>query len=231
MQKLYGIYGCSGLGRETLPLLRKPLVADCGSPDEYKIVFIDDAPENRETNGIPVMSLDNFMDSPAEERYAAFAIGNSPARRLVMEKCLARGIRPLHVQAPNVVVHDNVEIGEGALLCPFVTLTSDIRIGKGFQANIYSYVAHDCVIGDYVTFAPRVNCNGNVHIEDDAYIGTGAIFKQGKPGKPLRVGKGAIVGAGAVVTKNVPPGTTVFGNPAMPLTPENLEIQRRHAKP
>ena len=78
----------------------------------------------------------------------------------------------------------------------------------------YTHVAHDCVIGDYVTFAPGVKCNGNIHIEDHAYIGTGAVIKQGTPDKPLVIGKGAIVGMGAVVTKSVPAGVTVVGNPA-----------------
>lgn len=51
-------------------------------------------------------------------------------------------------------------------------------------------------------------------IEDHAYIGTGAIIKQGEPGRPLIIGQGAVVGMGAVVTKSVVPGTTVMGNPA-----------------
>src|SRR3546814_1294848 len=95
--------------------------------------------------------------------------------------------------------------------------SSDLKIGLGFHANIYSYVAHDSVIGDYVTFAPGVMCNGNVMIEDHAYLGTGAIIRQGEPGRPLVIGRGAVVGMGAVVTKNVAPGATVVGNPARPL--------------
>ena len=72
-------------------------------------------------------------------------------------------------------------------------------------------------MGDFVTFAPGVHCNGNVVVEDHAYIGTGAILKQGQPGQPLVIGKGAVVGMGAVVTKSVAPGATVVGNPARPL--------------
>ncbi len=37
--------------------------------------------------------------------------------------------------------------------------------------------------------------------EDHAYIGTGAVIKQGTPDQPLVIGKGAVVGMGAVVTK------------------------------
>jgi acetyltransferase-like isoleucine patch superfamily enzyme len=95
-----------------------------------------------------------------------------------------------------------------------VTLTSNIRVGRHFHANLYSYVEHDCVIGNYVTFAPGVKCSGNIVVEDHAYIGTGALIKQGRPGQPLVIGRGAVVGMGAVVTKDVPAGATVVGNPA-----------------
>ena len=115
------------------------------------------------------------------------------------------------------------KISEGAILCPFVTITSNAKIGVGFHAHIYSYVAHDCVIGDFVTFAPAVKCNGNVEIGDNVYVGTGAIIKQGKHNRPLKIGKNAVIEAGAYVTKNVPEGQTVFGNPAIKFTKNNLK--------
>ncbi len=93
-------------------------------------------------------------------------------------------------------------------------LTGDAEIGRHFHCNIYSYVAHDCRIGDFVTFAPRVSCNGRVEIDDHAYIGTGATLKQGSHKSPLRIGKGAIVGMGAVVLQDVNDGEVVVGNPA-----------------
>jgi acetyltransferase-like isoleucine patch superfamily enzyme len=107
-----------------------------------------------------------------------------------------------------------VSVGPGSILCPFVTLTSNIKIGSNFHANIYSYVGHDCRIGDYVTFAPGVKCNGSVVIEDNVYIGTGACIKPGSLERPMVIGEGAVIGMGAVVTKSVSAGTVVFGNPA-----------------
>lgn len=121
------------------------------------------------------------------------------------------------IRAQTARVLSNNDVQEGAILCEFSTVTSNSRIGKFFQCNIYSYVAHDCVIGDYVTFAPNVHCNGNVVIGDHAYVGTGAIIRQGTREKPIVIGAGATVGMGAVVTRDVPPDATVIGNPARPL--------------
>ena len=138
-------------------------------------------------------------------------------RRKLAERCEADGVLPINVRADNCVVMDDVLIGDGYVLCPFVTITSNVRIGRYFHANLYSYVEHDCLIGDFVTFAPGVKCNGNVVIEDRAYIGAGAVLRQGSPGNPLVIGKGAVIGMGAVVTKDVPAGATFAGNPAKPL--------------
>lgn len=209
--KQVAIFGVSGCGRGVMPLARDQWAAR-GEP--HSLVFVDDHPTAAECNGHPVMTYTEWMALPATSRHINIAIANSAVRQRLVERCMADGVGFFEVRAGNVVQMDDVQMGEGAILSPFVTLTSNIRIGKHFHANLYSYVEHDCVIGDYVTFAPGVKCNGNVIIEDHAYIGAGAIIKQGQPGQPLVIGRGAVVGMGAVVNRSVPPGATVVGNPA-----------------
>ncbi len=214
-QPIFGIYGASGCGRGIMPLAREQVLRLGLSREQ--LVFIDDGPQARQVNGQSVLSYAEFLACAAAERHVALAIANSAIREKLAQQCAQDGILPWTVQAGNVVIMDEVCIGEGALLSPFVTLTSNIQIGRYFHANLYSYVEHDCRIGDYVTFAPGVRCNGNVVIADHAYIGAGAVIKQGRPGQPLVIGHHAVVGMGAVVTRDVPPETTVIGNPARPM--------------
>jgi sugar O-acyltransferase (sialic acid O-acetyltransferase NeuD family) len=214
--KRYAIFGASGCGRGVMPLARQQLqpLLDKAEAD---LVFVDDHPPAIQVNGHRALTYAQWMAEPASSRHVCIAIANSQIRQRLALQCAADGLGFFEVRAPNVVQMDDVQLGEGAILSPFVTLTSNIRIGQHFHANLYSYVEHDCVIGDFVTFAPGVKCNGNVVIEDHAYIGTGALIKQGAPGAPLVIGRGAVVGMGAVVTKSVPPGVTVVGNPARPM--------------
>ena len=204
MSKFIGVYGASGCGRGIMPLLRTQY-------PQAHLVFIDDGQAPGRVNGQEIVTWSDFLECHGETRAVSIAIADSGTRERLFEKCAAKRIPLIEARAASVVQMDDVIIGEGACLSPFVTLTSNIRIGRCFHANLYSYVEHDCVIGDFVTFGPGAKVNGNVTIEDHAYIGSGAILRQG-----ITIGTGAIVGMGAVVTRDVPPATTVVGNPAKP---------------
>lgn len=197
------IFGSGGFGREILALAQ----ARHGGGN---VVFCADDPGV--AMSVPVIAPEDVR----EHDVLVVALGDGAQRREVVERFPR--CRGGEIIAPSAVIGPDTRIGEGGVFCDFTMITASAQIGCHFQCNIYSYVAHDCVIGDYVTFAPRVACNGNVHIGDGAYIGTGAIIRNGAAGKPLVIGEGAIIGMGAVVTKSVEPGATVVGNPARPLS-------------
>jgi sugar O-acyltransferase (sialic acid O-acetyltransferase NeuD family) len=209
---VFAVYGAAGCGRSLMPVAAEQLKR---LDSDSQIVFIDDALDsNSIVNGYVAMNYNKFKALDNDNKFVLIAIANSRIREKIVEQLSADHISLWTVAGANTLIMDNVNIAAGAALSPFVTIASNVTIGKCFHANLYSYVEHDCVIGDYVTFAPRVSCNGNIHIHDHAYIGAGAVIKQGTPDKPLIIGKGAIVGMGAVVTKDVPAGAVVVGNPA-----------------
>lgn len=215
---LYGLIGAGGFGREVMPLVQQRLQRKLPE-DDFRCVFVvEDQYEIKEkvVNGFEVISMTEFLSWECDERFYNIAIGDSKARERIVESISSNAVAPFSIVANEHVELSGNSIGEGAVFCSYTHVTSNAKIGKFFHCNIYSYVAHDCVVGDYVTFGPFVKCNGHVVIENHAYIGTGAIIKDGTH-KPIVIGEGAVVGMGAVVTKSVPPGVTVVGNPARPI--------------
>ena len=210
----FGLLGAGGFAREVMPFLKgsvaKTLLVRESDIDAY---FVETwQPQVSTVNGNSVLSLDEFIQLNGK-KYFNVAVGSGGDREAMVTK-VGSNAEPMTLLAPQTTILDCNIIGFGSVFCPNTMVTSNAKIGKFFQCNIYAYVAHDCVIGDFVTFAPGVRCNGRVHIDDYAYIGTNAIIREGTSEKPLRIGKGAVVGMGAVVTKDVPAGATVVGNPA-----------------
>lgn len=216
---VFGLYGAGGFAREVMPIVGDRMATFTrGDPAlTHQIFFIETHPQKVTVNSHSLISAKDFFEIDCRERFFNIAVGDPKTRERLANECIAEGAVPMSIKSPHSIIYDCNEIGEGAIICAQTMITSNTRIGKFFHLNIYSYVAHDSVIGDYVTFAPNVHCNGNVHIQNYASIGTGVVIKQGSLSKPLVIGEGAVVGMGAVVTKDVAPYTTVVGNPARPL--------------
>jgi len=83
------------------------------------------------------------------------------------------------------------------------------KIGAGSRIDAFVHVGHDVEIGPICTVVAHAVLCGHVTLERNVYVGAGALIRQ-----RLRIGEGALIGMGAVVTKDVPPGVIVAGNPA-----------------
>ena len=136
----------------------------------------------------------------------------------------------------NVRIYDfanlyGCEIGDDVRIGAFVEIQKGVKIGNRCKISSHTFICEgvtledDIFVGHNVTFTndrfPRAT-NGDGQLQTDAdwvcvrtlirrgaSIGSGATLLCG-----ITIGEKAMIGAGSVVTKDVPPGAVVAGNPA-----------------
>lgn len=127
----------------------------------------------------------------------------------------------------NIIIGNYVSIGCGAT---FLASESKIIIGNkvmfGPNVTIIGGDHNTSLIGKFMydVLEKRPQDDKDVVIDDDVWVGAGAIILKG-----VHVGRGSIIAAGSVVNKNVPIYTIVGGNPAKPIRMRfNLETISLH---
>jgi UDP-2-acetamido-3-amino-2,3-dideoxy-glucuronate N-acetyltransferase len=132
-------------------------------------------------------------------------------------------------------------IGEGTYIWQFCVVLKGAVIGQDCNINCNVFIENDVVIGNNVTIKPGVQVWDGMRIEDNVFIGSNATFtndlaprsKQYLPSVEktilqkgasiganstilpgLTIGANSLIGAGSLISKNIPPHTVWYGNPA-----------------
>jgi acetyltransferase-like isoleucine patch superfamily enzyme len=119
-------------------------------------------------------------------------------------------------------------VGKDVLINLGCTITDPtlVRIGSNVTLSDCTLLGHDGVIGILNTrFNKKLDSVGAIDIRDNCFIGHGAIVMP-----RVTIGPDSIVAAGAVVTKDVPPGVVVGGNPAKVICTTEELVARMEAR-
>ncbi|WP_404371453.1 acetyltransferase [Kytococcus sedentarius] len=201
------IWGAGGHGREVVALL-----ADEPSPRAFDLVgFVDDGQPDLDRLGRLGVSWLGGHEAMAEHPSSQFVmgLGSGTLRLRLAAQAVGLGLQPAIVISSRAHVGPDVRVGDGCVIFPFATVTTNIELGRHVHVGRGVALGHDCVLNDGVTLMPNASVSGDVNIGTGATIGTGASVLQG-----VSIGEGAFIGAGAAVIRDVAPHSTVVGVPA-----------------
>lgn len=116
-------------------------------------------------------------------------------------------------------IGNNSEIGDNTKIGSLVHIDYNVKIGKECKIEGMAYIPPLTRIGDRVFVGPGVIFTNDpypmsdkmvgVTVEEDAIICAGSVLRPG-----ITIGARSVIGMGAIVTKDVPQDTVVYGNPA-----------------
>jgi len=206
--KKTAIIGSGGFGREIIELI----LSINKEKKLYDLIgFFDDNKKKGELiNGYPILGKISEINKIDYKLNIVIAIGDPKIKKSIITKIRNSKIDFPILIHPSVLIGDNdIKIGRGTLICANCIITCNISIEKFVTLNLSCTVGHDSIIKEYSSLMPAVNISGEVLIENQVYVGTGA-----KIINKLTIGEKATIGAGAVVSKSLPPNCTAVGVPA-----------------
>lgn len=158
----------------------------------------------------------NWLYTPRMLRYKAASTPYPRVRHLLLRRS---GIEMGH----------HVDLNHGVLILgstrkpPVLILKDRVDVGPYVTFLTTSYPTHS-VLRSHPEMEDQINMFGPIVVEEDVWIGAGAIIFPG-----VRIGRGAVLGAGSVVKNDVDPWTVVAGTPARRLrTMRPVENRDRH---
>jgi sugar O-acyltransferase (sialic acid O-acetyltransferase NeuD family) len=204
------VVGAGGFGRETVDAVRA--MNACGA--SWRLLgFLDDDPAltGRDVNGLPVLGgtreLENLPDA-----FVVVTTGrpdNYASRPRIVDALRLPAERYATIVHPSASVSGSSRIGPGSVLLAGAVLTSAVRVGAHVAIMPHVTLTHDDVVEDFATLASGVCLGGTVRVGRCAYVGAGALVREGR-----NVGVCALIGMGAVVVADVPAREVWAGVPA-----------------
>jgi len=205
------IIGARGFGRE----IYYSAIESIGYGTEFDVKgFLDDKADALEGYaGYPsiISSVEDY-EIQSDDVFIC-ALGDVHWKRHYVQKILDKGGEFITLIHNSAYVSKNVKIGIGCIILAGCRVHCDVAIGDFTTIQPYVVIGHDCHIGNMCQFNSNTMLGGFVTVEDDVTLHTSAILLP-----KAKVHANAVVGAGSVVLRSVKANTTVFGNPAVPVT-------------
>ncbi|HIF9960441.1 TPA: NeuD/PglB/VioB family sugar acetyltransferase [Campylobacter coli] len=190
------IIGSGGFAKELYSYLKDA---------NYNIIGYIDIQKNDFYNLNYLGNEDNFDQNLIHKAFFALGIGQISLRKKILLKLLDKSCNFLTFIHPKSFVSKEAKIGQGVIICPFVTINTDSNVGNFTLCNIYSSIAHDCIVGEGSILSPYATLNGGAKIGKNCFLSTRVSLLP-----HVNLGDNCIISAGSVISKNYTSDQLIF---------------------
>jgi sugar O-acyltransferase (sialic acid O-acetyltransferase NeuD family) len=213
---ILGVYGAGGLGREVYEIAQ---AINKQNKRWETIVFIDDADNVANLRKMPIYKFEEALRKFSNLHFEiCIAVGEPAVRTVLFEKLNRENVQLSTLIHPDVTIPESTVVGKGTIICKFVSITCDIRIGQNVYIHPMACIGHDATIGDNSVISSFTDVAGDCNVGKQAFLAIGTIMRQG-----TSIGDNSIVGMGSVVHRDIPDGVIAMGNPARALKKNERE--------
>ena len=191
------IIGSGGLGREIASLF-----LDKALQEKYKFLgFIDDYKDKGSIiNGQIVLGGIEWLLKEKPCAHIIIGFSHLQQRLSLINTLQDQSFLFPTIIHPEAILIDptHIKIGDGSIIFPYASLTTNITIGKNVIVHLGAKIHHDTVIHDNCILMPNVAITGSATIGNSVFLGTGAICPT-----PIVIPDNTVVQAGCVVNMNI----------------------------
>ena len=209
------VFGAGGVAREVSWMLHDVWQAmDMSASTRAFVVADKDWTPSQSVDDVSVISESEFIKRYSKEPIEVYvAVGMPDVKRRILAFLRAHS----HASFPNLIHpkasmdrrFKKVILGQGNIIYPAVSFTTDISIGDFVHINPSATVGHECRIGNCCTLCPGVHVSGRVTLGEGCFVGAGAVIREG-----VSIAPNCVIGAGAVIIRSIAESGRWVGIPA-----------------
>lgn len=205
-ERVLGIFGAGGLGREVLELARMI--------HEYEnrwkeVIFIVNIVTAKEINGVKVFEYEDAKKRYGSTLEVIVGIGEPKVRERVFGELVDDGIDLATLIHPDVHIPTTTVVGKGVVIQYGCFISCNVTIEDYVYIQPQCNIGHDDVLRKGCMISGFGNIAGTVTIGCFTYIGISAVLKEG-----VKIGNKSIIGMGSIVYKDIPDEMVALGSPA-----------------
>jgi len=168
--------------------------------------FLDDNPDSYKGYKFSAPFLGSLKDHKViKGGQYIMGIANLKYRKHFIDKFISEGAEFLTFIHNTAYVSESALIGQGTIICPYVNIGPNVRIGNYNLVNSRSSLGHDTSIGNYNFISPNVCFSGFSKIGDQNLFGINSVTIPN-----ISVGNRNKISAGMVLDQNIGDDSVVF---------------------